>query len=127
MSYKVIAKMCDTTVSTVSKAFHNSPEISNETKEKIYNAAKTLGLYDKYFVGKSEKKLIGIICPEPESETYGMLVGNIENFLRENGAEALIGIFRFDDERKAAMVSNLMVVLCSDKDTQPIVNSGSIY
>lgn len=32
-----------------------------------------------------------------------------------------------DDERKAAMVSNLMVVLCSEKDTQPIVNSGSIY
>lgn len=32
-----------------------------------------------------------------------------------------------DEERKAAMVSNLMVVLCSDKETQPIVNSGSIY
>ena len=32
-----------------------------------------------------------------------------------------------DEERKAAMVSNLMVVLCSGKDTQPIVNSGSIY
>lgn len=32
-----------------------------------------------------------------------------------------------DDERKAAMVSNLLVVLCGDKDAQPIVNSGSIY
>lgn len=32
-----------------------------------------------------------------------------------------------DDERKAAMVSNLLVVLCSNKDTQPIVNSGTIY
>ena len=32
-----------------------------------------------------------------------------------------------DDERKAAMVSNLLVVLCGDKDPQPIVNSGSIY
>lgn len=32
-----------------------------------------------------------------------------------------------DEERKAAMVSNLLVVLCSGKDTQPIVNSGSIY
>lgn len=32
-----------------------------------------------------------------------------------------------DEERKATMVSNLMVVLCSDKDTQPVVNSGSIY
>lgn len=32
-----------------------------------------------------------------------------------------------DDERKAAMVSNLLVVLCSDKDTQPIVNAGTLY
>lgn len=32
-----------------------------------------------------------------------------------------------DDERKAAMVSNLLVVLCGDKDVQPVVNSGSIY
>ena len=32
-----------------------------------------------------------------------------------------------DDERKAAMVSNLLVVLCGSKDAQPIVNSGSLY
>ncbi len=32
-----------------------------------------------------------------------------------------------DDERKAAMVSNLMVVLCGERDTQPIVNTGSLY
>lgn len=32
-----------------------------------------------------------------------------------------------DEERKAAMVSNLLVVLCGNKDAQPVVNSGSIY
>lgn len=32
-----------------------------------------------------------------------------------------------DDERRAAMVSNLLVVLCSDNDAQPVVNAGSIY
>lgn len=32
-----------------------------------------------------------------------------------------------DDERRAAMVSNLMVVLCSERDTQPVVNAGSLY
>ena len=32
-----------------------------------------------------------------------------------------------DEERKAAMVSNLMVVLCGNKDAQPIVNSGTLY
>ncbi len=36
-------------------------------------------------------------------------------------------IVKLDDERKAQMVSNLMVVLCGNKEAQPIVNSGSIY
>lgn len=36
-------------------------------------------------------------------------------------------VVELDDERRAAMVSNLMVVLCSERDTQPIVNTGSLY
>ncbi len=36
-------------------------------------------------------------------------------------------IVELDDERKAAMVSNLMVVLCGNHDAQPVVNSGSLY
>ncbi|HKR25778.1 MAG TPA: SPFH domain-containing protein, partial [Allosphingosinicella sp.] len=36
-------------------------------------------------------------------------------------------VVHLDDERKATMVSNLMVVLCSDRDTQPVVNTGSLY
>lgn len=36
-------------------------------------------------------------------------------------------IVELDDERKAAMVSNLLTVLCSDKATQPVVNTGTIY
>ena len=37
------------------------------------------------------------------------------------------GVVHLDDERKAAMVSNLMVVLCGERDTQPVVNTGSLY
>lgn len=36
-------------------------------------------------------------------------------------------IVELDDERKAVMISNLLVVLCSDKDASPVVNTGSIY
>jgi len=36
-------------------------------------------------------------------------------------------IIEFDDERKAAMVSNLMVVLCGDKDVSPVVNAGTLH
>lgn len=37
------------------------------------------------------------------------------------------GVVELDEERKAAMVSNLLVVLCGNHDAQPIVNSGSLY
>jgi regulator of protease activity HflC (stomatin/prohibitin superfamily) len=37
------------------------------------------------------------------------------------------GVVELDEERRAAMVSNLLVVLCSDRATQPVVNTGSLY
>lgn len=37
------------------------------------------------------------------------------------------GVVELDEERKATMVSNLLVVLCGDRDTQPVINAGSLY
>jgi regulator of protease activity HflC (stomatin/prohibitin superfamily) len=37
------------------------------------------------------------------------------------------GVVELDEERKAAMVSNLLVVLCGDRATQPVVNAGTLY
>ena len=51
-------------------------------------------------------------------------VGMVEMALNKLKEESIIEL---DDERKAAMVSNLLVVLCGNKDAQPIVNSGSLY
>jgi len=36
-------------------------------------------------------------------------------------------IIELDDDKKAAMVSNLLVVLCSEENVQPVLNSGSLY
>ena len=51
-------------------------------------------------------------------------VGMVEMALERLNAN---GTVQLDEERKAAMVSNLLVVLCGNKDAQPIVNSGSLY
>ncbi|MFM7856335.1 MAG: SPFH domain-containing protein [Flammeovirgaceae bacterium] len=50
-------------------------------------------------------------------------VGMVENALRMLSEKSIIEL---DDERKAAMVSNLMVVLCGDKDSQPVLNTGTL-
>ncbi|RSV58897.1 SPFH domain-containing protein [Sphingomonas koreensis] len=51
-------------------------------------------------------------------------VSMVETALEQLSAKNVVEL---DDERRAAMVSNLMVVLCSERDTQPVVNTGSLY
>ncbi|MEI3084767.1 MAG: hypothetical protein V8S87_01480 [Oscillospiraceae bacterium] len=50
----------------------------------------------------------------------GMVEMALERLKEQNGMV-------LDEERKAAMVSNLLVVLCGNRDAQPVVNSGSLY
>jgi len=51
-------------------------------------------------------------------------VGMVELALEQLSARNVVEL---DDERRAAMVSNLMVVLCGERDTQPVVNTGTLY
>ncbi len=51
-------------------------------------------------------------------------VSMVEMALNELAEKEMIHL---DDERKAAMISNLLVVLCSESDTQPVINTGSLY
>ncbi len=48
----------------------------------------------------------------------------VEHALEQLSAREIV---KLDDERRAAMVSNLLVVLCGDRDAQPVVNTGTIY
>ena len=50
-------------------------------------------------------------------------VGMVEDALQQLSAD---GIIDFDDDKKASMVSNLMVVLCGDKEVIPVVNTGTL-
>jgi len=51
-------------------------------------------------------------------------VGMVEMALEQLSAKQVV---QLDEERKATMVSNLLVVLCSDRDAQPVVNAGTLY
>ncbi len=51
-------------------------------------------------------------------------VGMVEMALRELSEKSVV---QLDDERRAAMVSNLMVVLCSESEVHPVVNAGTLY
>ena len=51
-------------------------------------------------------------------------VGMVDMALSELSSKNVVDL---DDERKAAMVSNLMVVLCGESDAQPVLNTGTLY
>jgi hypothetical protein len=51
-------------------------------------------------------------------------VGMVEMALTRLAENEVVDL---DEERKAAMVSNLLVVLCGDRDAQPVVNTGTLY
>ncbi|MDR1602147.1 MAG: SPFH domain-containing protein, partial [Tannerella sp.] len=51
-------------------------------------------------------------------------VGMVKHALDKLSEE---GIIELDDEKKAAMVSNLLVVLCGEEHAQPIINTGTLY
>lgn len=51
-------------------------------------------------------------------------VGMVEMALEQLSVR---GVVKLDEERKAAMVSNLLVVLCADREAQPVVNTGTLY
>ena len=51
-------------------------------------------------------------------------VGMVENALADLNER---GVVDLDEDRKAAMVSNLLVVLCADREAQPVVNTGTLY
>jgi hypothetical protein len=51
-------------------------------------------------------------------------VGMVENALIELSKKNIIEL---DEDKKAAMVSNLMVVLCGDRDATPVINTGTLH
>ena len=107
MTIKRLAEITKTSPGTVSKAFSGSAEISAETKEAIFRAAREEGCFEKYYKGPREKKLVAILCPEAGSEYYGRLVDLLTENLRRRDCNTVIAITAFDSEREALLFSEL--------------------
>ena len=104
MNLTKLAKMANVSVSTVSKAFADSKEISAETKEEIFKIAKETGCFEKYFKPKYSKKLIAIICPELQGVHYSQMVTQIEKSVRECGDTIIISFSNFSSENQKELI-----------------------
>ena len=99
MSLKVIASLAGVSVSTVSKAFADSSEVSAETKKKILEIAKKQGIFSKYNKIKYDKKVIAVICPEVNSEYYSRMLAILDEEIRQQGGIMTVSVSGFSSER----------------------------
>ena len=76
-----IAKLAHVSVSTVSKAFSMSPEVSEQTREMIFDIAKDHGCFKKYYKAKYPKHVIAVLCPEFKSRLYSQALSNLQAYL----------------------------------------------
>ncbi len=104
MTLAKIAKLANVAVSTVSKAFSDSPEISKETKEQIIKIAKETGCYEKYYKPKYNKKLIAVICPEVQGVHYTQMATYLEERITQRGGTMLLSVSSFAPEKQADLI-----------------------
>lgn len=114
MTLAKLAKIAGVSVSTVSKAFSDSREISTQTKENILKLAKEYGCYEKYYKPKYEKRVIAVICPELLGVHYSQMVTYIEEAVAEHGDTLLVSVANFSPKNQRALLDYYMNYLHVD-------------
>lgn len=107
MTLERIAEQAGTSISTVSKAFSGSREISEYTRERIFAIAKEMGCFEKYCKRTSARPLIALLFPEVESEYYARVIGMLEREIAARGGDAVVAFTHFDKQDTARLFSEL--------------------
>ncbi len=100
MTLSKLAELAGVSVSTVSKAFSESPDVGKETRERIFSIAKENGCFDKYNKHRFPKKVIAVLCPELGSDHYSSTVSCLMKYIEEAGALMTLAVTNFDASRE---------------------------
>ena len=95
MNLTKLAKLANVSVSTVSKAFADSEEISHATKQMIFDLAREHGCFEKYYKPHYAKKLIAVICPEILGLHYTQMATYFEREINASGGTMALSVSNF--------------------------------
>lgn len=149
--FEYLSTQCDSTIRSIARLYPydtieetdtdektlrgSSQEIAGIMKEKLQTRVEEAGLeilevrithlaYSEEIAAAMLQRQQAAAIIAARQKIVSGAVGMVKSAIDQLGEEEIVIL---DEERKAAMVSNLLVVLCGNKDAQPIVNSGTIY
>ena len=137
MTLQELSKKSGYSVSTLSKAFNNSDEIPQSTREKIFEIAKNEGCLNKYVKQQFARKVVAVIVPETTSEAYSKLIRAFDVVAEKENITLCFSNCDFSSDKLSSLVDYYanyakvdgIVVCSSDKITAncgdtPIVALG---
>lgn len=104
MNLRELARLTGVSVSTVSKAFNDADDVSEKTKEMIFETAKKYGVYGKYYKEKYSKRIIAVICPEIRSYYYASFIDSLKQLIEKNEGLVLISTDDFSPRKQAELI-----------------------
>ena len=105
MTMAQLAALAGVSVSTVSKAFSGSNEISEEKREHIFKIARKEGCYDKYTKNPYNRNVIAVICPEFKSRLYSEQLSLLESEIKKRDATMIVSCTDFNYEREEELLT----------------------
>ncbi len=135
ISLKDLAKELGVSISTVSRALKNHPDISNELKQKV----KALALEKNYSPNplamgllKQQTRMIGVIIPDLVTHFYSSIISGIETVAKENGYFILISSSNESMEKERESIQNLLqirvegLIVCLSQETDDYSHFGKL-
>ncbi len=104
MTLSKLASIAHVSVSTVSKAFSMSPEVSEETRELIFDIAREHGCFKKFYNAKYSRYVIAVICPEFRSRHYSRYTSLLQKELSKYNCEICVTATDFLRKNKRNVV-----------------------
>lgn len=105
MNMTELAKIAGVSVSTISKAFSGSGEISEKKREEIFSLAKENGCYDKYCKNAYGGTVIAVICPEYKSGLYSQQLSILERKIKDKNGIMIVGSTDFEKEKAEELLT----------------------
>lgn len=104
MTLSKLAKLCNVSVSTASKAFSGSHDINEETRNMIFRIARENNCFDDFFRARYPKPVVAVFCPEFSGGYYNQYLRYLDMFFSINNIKMSVSITEFNEETLKGLV-----------------------